>query len=382
MDLFTETNRIPQSPTLCIRTTKGISTVGGISVLSTTPITPLRTPKSTTRRLLARLRNFRDEDDEQRGRQTEVARSRRRGNSVKGKSRSDGSTLPSRIPTFASAVKSSILSNTPDPTPRSLQVTRPSPIHSVSDLVFDPFYHTKLVLGMPGEVHTSKRPGPLARAPTLEGVDEVDEREEEPPVPMDDDFDADEDLEANTLLWYPPPPIMLPPPIPEAPAYHHYEDDFPMHDDRNINQATTPSFNGQFRSLDVDMDDDGFGDHQYDSDGSEGSSMDAQIDVVEEDSDDEEFDDAAMSTSRFLHRTAYESILTSTVHQYLGYMEDGGRVTLDDPMDYSEDGLGMAGRSIRRRRVRRSITYPRRFSSLMGVSLAIMKDKIGVSTGF
>lgn len=73
------------------------------------------------------------------------------------------------------------------------------------------------------------------------------------------------------------------------------------------------------------------------------------------------FDDGLDDLSIYLRRIAYDIISATTIHQHLGYMEDGGRVL----------PLGWTTRS-----VRRSISPPKRYSSLMGVSLAIMEGRL------
>lgn len=433
-------NRDHSSSPLFFRTTKGITTIGEIAILSTSPITQSQAARSTTRRLLTRLRTLRDHDA-QRGRRTDRDPPRR--NIVKRKLRSDVDTYPNRTPTFPSSPyhpsvgKGSALSST-STAPRSLQGTNVHPIHGIPDLVFDPFYYTKLALGDIGEDGAPKRPGPLARAPTLEGVSEVDEREEpeqREDLIMQEDIPEivhDSDSEDNGLLWRPTGSLLKAPSVSEAFSYpHHYEDSFPMNEDNDssfntLNDLVLPHSTGfastsssrtasptaspqttpflsPFRALDVDMDDDGFGDHPYDTDESDHDSMDELIDVVEEqdepqpefnDDSDDEFEDVSLgmqghkglslADSQFLHRTSYETILTSTVHQHLGYMEDGGRVTsaVSPISSYSDDRKGVRTRRAARMRARRGVTYPRRFSSLMGVSLAIMNDRIGLSTGF
>ena len=65
------------------------------------------------------------------------------------------------------------------------------------------------------------------------------------------------------------------------------------------------------------------------------------------------FDDGLDDLSLFLRRIAYETISASIIHRHLGFMEDGGRVL----------SFG-------------SISRPKRFSSLIGVSLAIMEGRL------
>ena len=70
------------------------------------------------------------------------------------------------------------------------------------------------------------------------------------------------------------------------------------------------------------------------------------------------FDDGLDDLSLFLRRIAYDVITASTIHRHLGYMEDGGRVL---PTTRSRC---------------RSVSPPKRYSSLMGVSLAIMEGRL------
>jgi len=72
-------------------------------------------------------------------------------------------------------------------------------------------------------------------------------------------------------------------------------------------------------------------------------------------------DDGLDDLSIFLRRIAYDVISATTIHRHLGYMEDGGRVL---PLSRT------------RRSVRRRINPPKRYSSLMGVSLAIMEGRL------
>jgi hypothetical protein len=74
----------------------------------------------------------------------------------------------------------------------------------------------------------------------------------------------------------------------------------------------------------------------------------------------ETFDDGLDDLSLFLRRIAYDVISASTIHRHLGYMEDGGRV------------LPLGGT----RSSHRNVSAPKRYSSLMGVSLAIMEGRL------
>ena len=65
------------------------------------------------------------------------------------------------------------------------------------------------------------------------------------------------------------------------------------------------------------------------------------------------FDDGLDGLSIFLRRIAYDMISASIIHRHLGFMEDGGRVL---PFG--------------------SISRPKRYSSLIGVSLAIMEGRL------
>jgi hypothetical protein len=76
---------------------------------------------------------------------------------------------------------------------------------------------------------------------------------------------------------------------------------------------------------------------------------------------DDTFDDGLDDLSLFLRRIAYDVISASTIHRHLGFMEDGGRVLT----------LGRTMRS-----VRRGVGPPKRYSSLMGLSLAIMEGRL------
>ncbi len=76
---------------------------------------------------------------------------------------------------------------------------------------------------------------------------------------------------------------------------------------------------------------------------------------VQGDTSDDGLDDLA----HFLRQISYETILASTIHQHLGYVEDGGRL-LTRTAPY----------------VQRCLSPSRRFSSLMGVSVAIMEGRL------
>lgn len=67
-------------------------------------------------------------------------------------------------------------------------------------------------------------------------------------------------------------------------------------------------------------------------------------------------DDGLDVLSLFLRRIAYDVISPSTIHRHLGYLEDGGRVV-------------SSGKH-------RSIIPPQRYSSMIGVSLAIMEGRL------
>jgi hypothetical protein len=78
---------------------------------------------------------------------------------------------------------------------------------------------------------------------------------------------------------------------------------------------------------------------------------------VQGDTSDDGLDDLAL----FLRQISYETILASTIHQHLGYVEDGGRLLpLTRTAPY----------------VQRRLSPSRRFSSLMGVSVAIMEGRL------
>jgi len=73
------------------------------------------------------------------------------------------------------------------------------------------------------------------------------------------------------------------------------------------------------------------------------------------------FDDGLDDLSIFLRRISYDVISATTIHRHLGYMEDGGRVI----------SLGRTTGP-----VRRGINPPKRYSSLVGVSFAIMEGRL------
>jgi len=78
---------------------------------------------------------------------------------------------------------------------------------------------------------------------------------------------------------------------------------------------------------------------------------------VQGDTSDDGLDDLAL----FLRQISYETILASTIHQHLGYVEDGGKLLpLTGTVPY----------------VQRRLSPSRRFSSLMGVSVAIMEGRL------
>lgn len=78
---------------------------------------------------------------------------------------------------------------------------------------------------------------------------------------------------------------------------------------------------------------------------------------VQGDTSDDGLDDLAL----FLRQISYETILASTIHQHFGYVEDGGRL------------LPLTGTVPC---VQRRLSPSRRFSSLMGVSVAIMEGRL------
>lgn len=76
---------------------------------------------------------------------------------------------------------------------------------------------------------------------------------------------------------------------------------------------------------------------------------------VQGDTSDDGLDDLA----HFLRHISYESILASTIHQHLGYVEDGGRIFTRTTSH-----------------VQMRLCPSRRYSSLMGVSVAIMEGRL------
>jgi len=82
---------------------------------------------------------------------------------------------------------------------------------------------------------------------------------------------------------------------------------------------------------------------------------------VEGDLSEDSYDDGLETLSVLLRRISYDAISASTIHHHLGYMEDGGRVL----------PLGRVPPN-----AVRYLSPARRYSSLMGVSLAIMEGKL------
>ena len=82
---------------------------------------------------------------------------------------------------------------------------------------------------------------------------------------------------------------------------------------------------------------------------------------VESSSSEDSYDDGLDSLSVLLRQIAYDAISASTIHHHLGYVEDGGRV-----LPFGRVSPNAV----------RYLSPARRYSSLMGVSLAIMEGKL------